>query len=98
MIDTQSQAEAFARIVLSKFNWDEIFRDAHLNSGSPEGRSPASLCIQNVKPSHETAVNTFQRDKKEILLAAHRYGYKQLNETGKVISFVHPEKRGVRFQ
>lgn len=71
-------------------NWDTMFATAHLTSGP----GMASLCIQNAKPPHETAFNLFQRDKAAILAAASKHGYRQINETGKSISFVHSTKRG----
>lgn len=76
------------------FDWDTIFATAHLCSDP----GMASVCISNTKPAHESAINVFMEDKVKILAAAKKYGYKQLNETGRSVSFVHATRRGERFR
>lgn len=83
----------FSKPRKQRFQWETIFATAHLHSGP--GR--ASVCISNTKPPHETAWNVFQTDKEKILAAADRHGYRQQNQEGRSISFVHPTRMGIRF-
>jgi len=69
-----------------EINWDKVFSEAHLFSWPT-----ASLSVQNSKPPHESARNIFQMDKKKILQAAEKYGYKIISPDGsKVVSFLKP--------
>ena len=67
-----------------KLNWDEIFRDTHLNSWPTAG-----LSIQNVNPSpSQGSRNIFKDDKDEIMAAAKKYGYQIVSEpNAKVVTY-----------
>jgi DNA-binding transcriptional MocR family regulator len=62
-----------------KFNWDELFRDAHLKSWKVP-----SLIVSKANPSGKRSP---WDDKKQILEAAKKYGYYILWENSKVVWF-----------
>ncbi len=70
--------------------WDNIFKDVHLNSWPT-----ASISIQDVNPSpSQGSRNIFEDDEKEIMKAANKYGYKTLGKS-KIMHFVHPTLKGI---
>ena len=63
-------------------DWDKEFREC-------KGfmTYPPSLMIANFKPNGNNARNIFQDDKKQILAAAEKYGFRQM-DSGSHISFI----------
>lgn len=62
-----------------KFDWEESFRDAHLNSWPVP-----TLIISKANPSGKRSP---WDEKKEILEAAKKYGYAIIRESAKTVWF-----------
>ena len=68
-------------------DWMKAFADAHLGCWPPS--APASLCVSNRKPPHESARNVFKDDETQIAAAAKAHGFVIISPPGAgVVSFV----------
>lgn len=67
---------------MNRFNWDLIFRDAHLHSG------PATSGLTVSKAVPNGARNIWKEDQEVILECARRYGYRILKENSKQTMFI----------
>ncbi len=69
-----------------KFDWNEIFKNAHLHSWPT-----ASLTISKANPSNKRS--PYNDDKKEILEVAKKYGYEKISDTT-VVCFLNKNIKG----
>jgi hypothetical protein len=70
---------------MNRFNWDEIFRDAHLSSG------PVTSGLTVSKAVPQGARNIWKEDQSVILECARKYGYRILLENSKITVFIKPK-------
>lgn len=67
-----------------KFNWEEIFKNAHESIPSSSNQKNICIRISNLKPGTDRgARNVYQDDKDEIHEYAQKYGFVQLSGSTK---------------